>query len=309
LRIQMRNLLCRFSLKRKVNVMQLIQAGKKTYYIKSETNIGIYMTGPDRVALIDTGSWSDGEKIDEILIEQGWSVDYIINTHSHIDHLGGNKYFADKYGVKAYIADIEIPFAHYSDLETSYMNGGRPCSELRNIFVHPGKIGFSPIEEAELEGITWEYLPGHTFGMIGVKTDDDVWFLGDSYLNRVYMKKRSFGYLCDVGGYLNTLDRLAEFEGVLFVPAHGKAEEDISEVLELNKENMQSIIDVVKSACGEGNPLDLILRKMYEHFGMKNSAANHVLLSSTIKSYITYLQDRSEIECIFRDNVMCWKCV
>ena len=88
-----------------------------------------------------------------------------------------------------------------------------------------------------------------------------------------------------------------------------ETEEDISEVLELNKENMQSIIDVVKSACDEGNPLDLILRKMYEHFGMKNSAANHALLSSTIKSYITYLQDRSELECIFCDNVMCWKCV
>ena len=67
----------------------LKQIGDKTYYIENDTNIGIYMTGPDRVCLIDTGSRGDGVKIDEILMQQGWSLDFIINTHTHIDHIGG----------------------------------------------------------------------------------------------------------------------------------------------------------------------------------------------------------------------------
>ncbi len=306
--------------------MKLIQVGEKTYYIEGDTNVGVYKTGPDSVCLIDTGSWGFGEKLDELIKAMHWKVDYIINTHSHIDHLGGNQYLMKKYGIPAYMADIEIPFAHYSDLEISYMHGGRPCSQLRNIFVHPGKIGFRSIEDVKvcgmectpvdavggtqlLDGLSWIYLPGHTFGMIGVKTDDDVWFLGDAYLSRAYMKKRSFGYLCDLGAYLDTFDMLAELDGELFIPSHGIAENNISEILELNRKNVYEVIREIRMACAGFASLDEIVRKMYEFFGLKNNIANHALLSSTIKSYLTYLQDRGELECTFCDNVLVWKCV
>ena len=81
--------------------MRLKQVGEKTYYIEHDTNIGVYMTGRDRGCLIDTGSKGDGESIDEIISNQGWSVDYIINTHTHIDHLGGNEYLMKKYHIPA----------------------------------------------------------------------------------------------------------------------------------------------------------------------------------------------------------------
>ena len=43
--------------------MTLKQVGAKTYYLENETNIGIFLTGPGRVCLIDTGSAGDGEKM------------------------------------------------------------------------------------------------------------------------------------------------------------------------------------------------------------------------------------------------------
>lgn len=293
----------------------LKQIGEKTYYIESDTNIGIYMTGPDRVCLIDTGSKGDGEKIDEILTEQGWTLDFIVNTHSHIDHIGGNKYLMEKYGVPAYCTDVDKTFAEYEDLEAAYMNGGKPAGKLAHIFKHPGKIGFRAIEECPLHGLEWKALPGHTFGMIGVKTPDDVWFLGDAYLSKAYMEKRSFGYLVDAGAYLETLEMLKSLDGGLFVPAHGVAEEDISEILEMNEANQKKLIEAVKDACsGDGTAaehtgagLDEILQKMYEATMLRNNVANHALLSSTVKCYLTYLQDAGEIECIFEDNMMVWR--
>ena len=289
--------------------MELRQAGERTYYIEHSTNIGVYMTSPGRVCLIDTGAKGDGEKIDEMISGQGWSIDYIINTHTHIDHLGGNESLMKKYHIPAYCTEYDMAFAHYSDLEAAYMNGGFPCRKLRTIFSHPGMIGFRSIEKNSLEGIEWVYLPGHTFGMIGVKTSDDVWFLADSYLSRRYLEKRSFGYLYDVGGYLDTLEFIKNLEGQLFIPAHGIAETDISEVADLNRANIERIIESIKKICSDEISLDEILKRMYETMGMRTTVSQHALLSSTTKCYLTYLQDRGELECGFTDKVMTWRTV
>lgn len=169
--------------------MELKQVAEKTYYIQHSTNIGIYKTGEHSVCLIDTGNYGDGPQIEEILSAQGWQLDYIVNTHTHIDHLGGNPYLMEKYGVPAYCSDADMPFAHYSELEAAYMNGGYPCEELHKIFRHPGKIGFRTLEEELPKELEWMELPGHTFGMVGIKTPDDVWFLGDACLNRKFLQK------------------------------------------------------------------------------------------------------------------------
>ncbi len=305
--------------------MELKQIGSNTYYIEGDTNVGVYEVGPGHVCLIDTGSKGYGEKLDEVISARGWVIDFIVNTHTHIDHIGGNKYLMEKYGMPAYCTDVDKTFAEYSDLEASYMNGGKPAGKLRHIFTHPGKLGFVAIEDVlgegesdtdgPLKGLSWKTLPGHTFGMIGIKTPDGVWFLGDAYLSKAYMEKRSFGYLVDAGEYLETLEMLKGLEGKLFVPAHGVAEEDISEILEMNKANQMELLEAVKKACSgdssdaayDGAGLDEILRKMYRVTMLRTNVANHALLSSTVKCYLTYLQDRDELECEFIDNMMVWK--
>ena len=40
---------------------------------------------------------------------------------------------------------------------------------------------------------------------------------------------------------------------------------------------------------------------------MRCTVANHALLSSTTKCYLTYMQDRDEMDCTFIDNKMMWK--
>ena len=287
--------------------MELKQIGPKTFCIEHDTNIGIHFTDDGRMYLIDTGSKGDGEKIDEILSREGWVPSCIINTHTHIDHIGGNEFLMRKYGIPAYCTDYDMAFAHYSELEAAYMNGGYPAEKLRTIFAHPGMIGFRSIEKETPDGIDWTYLPGHSFGMIGIRTSDDIWFLGDSYLSRSFLKQYTFGFIYNVEAYIDTLKKLKEFKGALFVPSHGIIETDIVPSLEQNLRSVAEMCSMICETCREYRGQDEILQQMYERLRMHARPAQHALLSSTVKSYLTYLQDRNKLECRFVDNIMKWR--
>lgn len=287
--------------------MELKQIGSKTFCIEHDTNIGIHFTDDGRMYLIDTGSKGDGEKIDEILSREGWVPSCIINTHTHIDHIGGNEFLMRKYGIPAYCTDYDMAFAHYSELEAAYMNGGYPAEKLRTIFAHPGMIGFRSIEKETPDGIDWIYLPGHSFGMIGIRTSDDIWFLGDSYLSRSFLKQYTFGFIYNVEAYIDTLKKLKEFKGALFVPSHGIIETDIVPTLEQNLRSVAEMCSMICETCREYRGQDEILQQMYERLRMHARPAQHALLSSTVKSYLTYLQDRNKLECRFVDNIMKWR--
>lgn len=287
--------------------MELKQIGSKTFCIEHDTNIGIHFTDDGRMYLIDTGSKGDGEKIDEILSREGWVPSCIINTHTHIDHIGGNEFLMRKYGIPAYCTDYDMAFAHYSELEAAYMNGGYPAEKLRTIFAHPGMIGFRSIEKETPDGIDWTYLPGHSFGMIGIRTSDDIWFLGDSYLSRSFLKQYTFGFTYNVEAYIDTLKKLKEFKGALFVPSHGIIETDIVPTLEQNLRSVAEMCSMICETCREYRGQDEILQQMYERLRMHARPAQHALLSSTVKSYLTYLQDRNKLECRFVDNIMKWR--
>ena len=287
--------------------MELKQIGPKTFCIEHDTNIGIHFTDDGRMYLIDTGSKGDGEKIDEILSREGWVPSCIINTHTHIDHIGGNEFLMRKYGIPAYCTDYDMAFAHYSELEAAYMNGGYPAEKLRTIFAHPGMIGFRSIEKETPDGIDWTYLPGHSFGMIGIRTSDDIWVLGDSYLSRSFLKQYTFGFIYNVEAYIDTLKKLKEFKGALFVPSHGILETDIVPSLEQNLRSVAEMCSMICATCREYRGQDEILQQMYERLRMHARPAQHALLSSTVKSYLTYLQDRNKLECRFVDNIMKWR--
>ena len=287
--------------------MEFKQIGPKTFCIEHDTNIGIHFTDDGRMYLIDTGSKGDGEKIDEILSREGWVPSCIINTHTHIDHIGGNEFLMRKYGIPAYCTDYDMALAHYSELEAAYMNGGYPAEKLRTIFAHPGMIGFRSIEKETPDGIDWTYLPGHSFGMIGIRTSDDIWFLGDSYLSRSFLKQYTFGFIYNVEAYIDTLKKLKEFKGALFVPSHGILETDIVPSLEQNLRSVTEMCGMICETCREYRGQDEILQQMYERLRMHARPAQHALLSSTVKSYLTYLQDRNKLECRFVDNIMKWR--
>ena len=71
---------------------ELKQINETTFYLECPSRVGFYLLSPHDVILIDSGNDSDmGKKITRILEEHEWQLSYIINTHSHADHTGGNQ--------------------------------------------------------------------------------------------------------------------------------------------------------------------------------------------------------------------------
>lgn len=290
-------------------MFELIKAGERTYYVNHSTIIGIFKLTDQEVCLIDTGrSRKDGEQLHEMLKKQGWELKFIINTHTHIDHLGGNEYLMKIWDCPAYATNIDNAFANYKNLEASYMYGGFPNKTLRSIFCHPGPVGFQDIEDFQLpKGLEYIRLPGHTFGMIGVKTPDNVWFIGDSVLSSRSLEKYQFGYLVDVAGYLETLELLKTLEGRLFLPSHGDIVTDIRPLAERNRKNIEDNISGILVDCGTGNGFDWILKNVFDRYGIRGDVPQYALSGSTLRCYLSYMEDRGQVTGYFEDNVLKWK--
>ena len=196
--------------------MELIEVGEKTYYIKNPANIGVYKISDTEVILIDSGNDKDaGKKILKILDAQGWSVKGIIVTHSNADHVGGCKLIQDRTNCPVYAAGTESSFTEYPILEPSFLYGGYPFKDLKNKFLLAKESNVTKIDKSPIEGLEIIKLNGHFFDMIGVKTDDDVYFLADSLFSEETITKYHLFFIYDVAGYLNTLDELEKLEGTL----------------------------------------------------------------------------------------------
>lgn len=290
----------------------LRKVGERTWYVFCHDIFGFYQLNETDVCMIDSG-YSDeaAEYVETVLAEKGWNLKFIINTHTHIDHLGGNRNLMKNWNCPAYATYIDCVFAEYEILEPSYMFGGHPSKLVQEAFLHPGKIGFRPIEELELpEGMEILDMPGHTFGMIGVKTPDDVWFLGDALMNSRALEKYPFGYLIDVEKYLETLEGLKTLEGDFFVLGHGKdAGCEITSLVEANIANIQRHIAFIKSTCKEGKNVDLIIRDVFFEYGIKCNEVQYTLIGSAVRCFLTYLQDKGELECYPDDGLIKWKTI
>ena len=194
--------------------MELVKVGEKTYYIKNPTNVGVYRIDENNVYLIDTGNDKDaGKKILKIIDTQGWNVKGIVSTHSNADHIGGNKLIQDRTGCPVYAYGMEKCFTEYPFMEPSFLFGAFPFKDLKNKFLLAKESVITDINNNLPEGLEYFSLKGHFFDMIGIKTDDDVYFLADSLVSEETIMKYHLFFLYDIREYLKTLDFISNLDG------------------------------------------------------------------------------------------------
>lgn len=285
--------------------MELIKLSDKTYYIKNNTNIGIYKLNDNDIVLIDTGlDESVARKILRIVSENNWNIKYIVNTHSHADHTGGNNFIQSRTNCKIYTSKIECDITNHPLIEPIYLYGSYPFKELRNKFFEAKE---SICEELiDIDGLEYFTLNGHSFDMIGIKTSDNVYFIGDSLFNENTINKYHISYLNNVPDFINSLDKLSELKGT-FVPSHGDVSNDIISLIELNKNKTYEILDKIQSICKENITLEDIVKNLFDTYGLQMNLSQYYLISSTIKAYLSYLIDDNKIKYEFIDNKMYFK--
>lgn len=288
--------------------MELIQVGEKTCYIKNPTNIGVYKINEKDVFLIDSGNDKDaGKKILKITESQGWNVKGIISTHSNADHIGGNKLIQDRTGCPVYAYGMEKCFTEYPIMEPSFLFSGLPIKDLKNKFLLAKESVVTDINNNLPKGLEYFSLKGHFFDMIGIKTDDDIYFLADSLVSEETIEKYHLFFIYDVREYLNTLDYLSALTGKLYIASHCEATDNILPIINANRDKINEICNTIYSLCEEKIIFEELLQKVFDTYGLTMNINQYVLIGSTIKSYLSYLKEEGRICFEFKNNKMYWK--
>ena len=290
-------------------MFELIQAAVNTFYIDCPAKIGVYRFSGNEVLLIDSGNDKDaGRKVLKIINENGWSLRAIINTHSNADHIGGNKFLADRTGCKIYAKGIERAFCEFPILEPSFLFGGFPSKHLRHKFLMAEMSHANNIEEfIPLSAMEIFPLQGHFFDMIGIKTPDNVVFLADCVFSEAVLKKYPISFIYDVAGFLKTLDFIETLDGELFIPSHTDAVKDIKPLADINRRFVLEIIGVIGQICKKPLTFEAILKEMFDKYDIKLDISQYALAGSTIRSYLSYMVDNGILDIEVQDNMLLWK--
>ena len=287
---------------------ELVQAASRSFYIQSPAKIGVVLGEGNEVALIDSGSDKDaGKKVKKILDAQGWKLKAIFNTHSHADHIGGNRYLQTQTGCSIYASGIECAFTRDPLLEPAFLYGGNPPRDLRHKFLMAQDSEVQPlVPEALPPG--WELvpLPGHAFDMAGFRTPDGAVYLADCLASQATLEKYQVAFLVDVEAYLATLDKVKGMQAEIFIPAHADACRDIAPLAEFNIAKVHETASRIVDICGTPASFEQVLKRLFDAFGLAMTWEQHVLVGSTVRSYLAWLKDKGELKAEFKENMLLW---
>ena len=291
-------------------MFDLIKLTDKTFYIDIPTKIGVYKLDEKRVMLIDSGlNAKTAQRVLNILRENGLEIAFILNTHSHTDHAGGNRYLCETTGCKAYAPEVEDMLIEYSDVEATLVYGGFPCRDFRKKFMNTESSKTYNLSEAPLpEGTEVFPLYGHTAHMVGFKTPDDVYFIADVVNGRHTLEKAKICYVYDIDTQLETLQKLKELDGKLCVPAHTDPTTNIAELAQINIENLKEIRqDILTLLKDKPQTSEEITAALCIKYGLKLDFTGLVMVTSTVKSHFVSLRHLGLIDWFIEDYVHYWK--
>ncbi|SKA93230.1 Glyoxylase, beta-lactamase superfamily II [Caloramator quimbayensis] len=282
--------------------MKLNKIKGDTYYIDAPTNSGIYTFKNKSCVIIDTGiSISSAKRIDSILIENGLKAKYIINTHSHMDHCGGNKYFKNTYpGSIIYSSQLEKIFIENPDFFPTILFSSSPIKSieknLNSIQVDfTLEYGINKINDEKFEIIP---LKGHFIEQIGIITPERVCFIGDAVFSDEIIEKYSLPFLFDIKESLNTLNFLKEVEADYFVLGHCcpcLTRNEFLPLIDRNINNIEKYNEQILELLDQPLTREDLLENLVILNNLEMEFRQYHLNLSAVSAFIKYLYDENLI--------------
>lgn len=210
-------------------------------------NIGV-SAGPDGLLIIDDQFAPLAEKIDQALGKiDGSKPKYLLNTHWHGDHTGGNAHFGRNALIIAH-SNVRKRLADTSDT---------PPAALPVItYTHSASVHFNGEEIRILH-----FGPGHTDGDSIIHfTKSNVVHMGDQFFNGRF-PFIDLGSGGDVEGYLQTIEAVLQWipADAKVIPGHGS----LASVADLKafREMLVETTSLIRSAKAGGATLDEVKSK------------------------------------------------
>ncbi|WP_448521547.1 MBL fold metallo-hydrolase [Pseudothermotoga sp.] len=289
--------------------MEIRKIAGQVYYVPNPVNICIVYT-KDSAVLVDSGIDENFARKLCRLLEK--PAKFLINTHSHADHCGGNAFLKDKFSVHIMAPEIERQIIESPILEPFYLFGAAPPKELQTKFLmakpcrvdetlEPGTI--------TLQDVTLNVVPlaGHSPNQVGVAVDK-VLFCADTLFSKEAIQKYKMFVVYDVKNFLSSLDLLERSNYDFFLPSHGDLTSDITELLNLNRKVVENVSNEILKLLRTPHTFDELMRKLLDGFGIEvKNLVQFVLYRSTVHAYLSYLLDEGHVERDLIANSLLWR--
>jgi len=286
-----------------------------SYFIEGVTNIGVIRKG-NFCVLVDTGLDSDVAKhINTVLEENNLFPIEIINTHAHADHFGGNLFFKNKHNVKIIASKIEAGLIENAELEPVFLFSADPVKELKTKFTNAPSckvdvvVDVENLEDGDYDNKKILSLPGHNPNQIGVMSEDNVLFLGDSVFTKKIIEKYKFPFMVSITQQRKTLEKLRSVKADLYIPGHGGViyPRNWNSVIDFNLSVLDEIGDFIYRVLEQPMTREEIVRVMGAHFKAKLNAVEYYLAYTTVGAFLSDLQAQNKVAVEILDNKLLFR--
>lgn len=291
--------------------INLIQAKGNSFYCDGIFSVGVYIKDKTAV-LIDSGISKDfAKEINKALVERDIQAGAIINTHCHGDHSGGNAFFQQKYPeIKIFSTETERPFIEDPLMAPICFCGGAAAfEELKKCKpITPQQVSkvtdlVTPYQDQKIKisGEVFEIitLPGHTRGMIAIKTPDNVLYCGDAVFGEETFKKYPILFYTFIDETLKSFKKLKQIIPSVDVAViyHGGI---IDELVSLIDEHEQRILEtrntILKMLQEQSLSVDEITAKIMQKYQIPDEIVSYALTKTPMQAYIAELERENTVE-------------
>lgn len=292
--------------------MEIKHIRGNTFYIDTGmSSLPFYKVNDEEIIMLDTG-WAEGERagIEALLEANHYKVSGIICSHSHIDHVGNNAYFKQKYNstiaMSSYCAHV---CASKVNLKVYYSN-----QNLTDVAEHFGHMVCETdimITDEQTKiyvcGIKFKirHTPGHSPSHICIITPDDVAYLGDCLIGYEVMNGAKMPYAFILREDLKSKEKLHELKCSKYIVSHKGVFDDITDLITDNinfyKLRAEKVCDVIKGSM----TMEEIMKEIMIVFHIRvQTTHRYAVIERMLRSFIEYLNETGAVEANIEDGFL-----
>ena len=290
--------------------MDLTRLSERTYYIPGPVNIGVITLEKSRVILVDSGIDTNyAKRIYELLSDYRYKIAYILNTHSHADHVGGNNFLQKTTGCKILASPLEAPIISYPLIQAAILFSGAPTQDLTNRFIMalPSEPEVFNEKELKIDDLTIEVLdlPGHSINQKGFMVDGTA-FLADALFSDLFFKKHFLPFNYDPLVHIKTLENLKSLSAKYYVGGHLQHTTEISTLIANNCAYINNTIAFMRRLLKVPQSQERVIKSFLSHYGLKKNGWQYYLFRATVNGYLSALHKQGDVKYRVLDNLVVW---
>lgn len=300
--------------------MELKRIKNNTHWIRGGTNTGVYIFEDNTALLIDVGLGGERQdKLLSILKENRIKVSYIINTHEHEDHIGGNYQIKKEFPeLKIYASKRAKVFIENPDIYLDYLTGGRRSNilveEVNKYLINSESVDYvvKPGDILNLKGHDFKIIEcsGHTEGGIGILTDDGVVFLGDLLITENSLKKFDFLFMSDFASQIWSLDNIRNIDFDIAILGHSSgiySKEETLSIASYNYKALYRILEFLLNSIDKAKTFDELIKDFVDKRYLVKNYIAYIEYRNSLNAALAYLLDADVITYTLEDNTLKYK--